>query len=193
MSLLRIDRQGDDTNAPRADVAKSYQQNVNQSAPSPAEGSLCLEFKGPKRPKGNVKEDFDLAHVPHSKYQLLEHLREILVSLKLVSPRGVNQLAWRMLHEIKQTHHLDNVSQTTDPANPLAIQLTEKLARVSAVHIMNGDQFILDSAIKLEDGTWVFRKVRSEYGKNPLILFQTEGERKEVKNESLPLKLLKAR
>jgi hypothetical protein len=200
MSTLRIIRSGppDETPALRPEAAaqsngqdvKTIQPNVSQAALSPAEGSLRLKFKGPQKPKGNVKEDFDLAHVPHSNYQLLEPFREILVSLNLVPSRGANALAWLMLNKITRTNHPNNVSQITAPDDLLAIKLTGKLTGASAVHIMNRDGFIVDSATHIGDGTWVFSKVHE---KNSFILFQTESNDGKVNNESLPLKSLKAR
>jgi len=58
---------------------------------------------------------------------------------------------------------------------------------------MSRNGFILDSAMELDDGTWVFSKVREGYEKNASILFQTEINDGKVKNESLSLKSLKAR
>jgi hypothetical protein len=98
-----------------------------------------------------------------------------------------------MLKAFEQTAHSDTVSLKTKPGSPIGIQLSNPLARASAVHIMSRNGFILDSAIKLDDGTWVFSKAREGYEKNASILFQTERNDGKVTNETLPLKSLKAR
>lgn len=202
MSILRINKPVLDTeegNRRQGVVDQSNRPNVNSSQPNldrnaqqPLEDSLCRQSSGPQKPKGTLNNDFDLAHLPHSKYQFLEPFRQILVSLSLVRPRGANPLAWRMLKEVKPTNHPDDVSQMKSQQDILAIKLTGKLTGASAVHIMSRNGFILDSAIKLDDGTWVFSKARERYEKNASILFQTERNDGRVKNESLPLKALKA-
>ncbi len=133
-----------------------------------------------------------MAPVRHSDRPLLEKLRDIGVALNLLKSRGPNSYLWRMRHDIKQTERAEHVSLKTGAEALLSIQLHGPLAGVSAVHIMNPDGFILDSATHIGGGTWVFNKVPSEYRKNPLILFQTERDGGKVTNEFLPLKALKA-
>lgn len=203
MSSLRINRPdaADDNTTLRSEAAaesnghssKASEPRVGKMGQSSTEDSVRRGLRGPQKPKGEINSNFDLAPVPHSKYQFFERFREILVSLSLVRPRGgAHPIAWRMLREIKPTNHPDDVSQMKSQQDILAIKLTGNLAGASAVHIMNRGGFILDSAIKLDDGTWVFSKAREAYGKNASILFQTERNDGKVKNESLPLKALKA-
>jgi len=173
--------------------SKASELRVDRAAQSSTGDSVRPGLRGPQKPKGEISNDFGLAHVPHSQYPLLEPFREILVSLNLVRSRGANSLGWRMLNEVEQTAHSDTVSLKTQPGSPIGIQLSNPLARASAVHIMSRNGFILDSAIKLDDGTWVFSKAREGYEKNASILFQTERNDGKVTNETLPLKSLKAR
>jgi hypothetical protein len=150
---------------------------VGRAAHSSTEDSVSPGLRGPQNLKGEINADFDLAPVPHSKYQFLEPFRQILVSLSLVRPRGANPLAWRMLKEVKPTNHPEDVSQMKSQQEILAIKLTGKLTGASAVHIMSRNGFILDSAIKLDDGTWVFSKAREGYEKKRFHSFPDRKER----------------
>lgn len=146
----------------------------------------------PQKPQGIQFSDFSVSIVPQHEHVFFRVLRPLLDGLGFPRPPTTYRTQWQIRGEVPLVADRSEVIQTSDRAQPLTIQLRGRLSAASALHIMDKNRVLVDSAKPLGNGSWTFEDTHGHYNRGAFLLIQT-GTDKQVQNQCLALALLKSR